>query len=93
MGFTSFLSISFNAFYILICLKILLLLVHNLGGFHPTHATILEPKGTTTRTNGYSTHPGNRVPKMPDQGVTEYGLSEPRPMEAHRRAKGYTITI
>ena len=44
MGFTSFLSISFNLFHILICLKILLLLVHNLGGFHPTHAMIWHRK-------------------------------------------------
>ena len=30
--------------HILICLKILLLLVQNLGGFHPTHATIRRRK-------------------------------------------------
>ena len=44
MGFTSFLSISFNLFHILICLKILLLLVQNLGGSHPTHAMIRHRK-------------------------------------------------
>ena len=56
MGFTSFLSLSFNLFHIPICLKNFLLLVHNLSGFHPTHND-QTPKSTTTRISIRNTSP------------------------------------